>query len=137
MALPGGRMDPHDADLRATATRETLEEIGLDLTVHATLVGALPMIDTRLHGLEHALAIAPFVFAVSGDPAIHAGPEVADVLWAPVSELVSGSVDTQVRFERAGVELELPGWKVQGRVVWGLTYRMLSTLFRAAGWLRS
>ncbi|MGH7644285.1 MAG: NUDIX hydrolase, partial [Gemmatimonadales bacterium] len=31
IALPGGRRDPQDPDLLATALRETLEETGLDL----------------------------------------------------------------------------------------------------------
>lgn len=135
MALPGGRMDPSDTDLLATATRETLEEIGLDLRAHATVVGALPIVDTRRQGLEQALSIAPFVFGVSGEPPIQAGPEVADVFWTPVEPLVSGALDTRVRFQHGGVELSLPGWNVEGRVVWGLTYRMLHALFRAAGWL--
>ena len=31
MALPGGKMDPTDLDLRETAAREVLEEIGVDI----------------------------------------------------------------------------------------------------------
>src|SRR4029450_1300778 len=31
MALPGGRHDPEDVELRSTAERETLEEVGIDL----------------------------------------------------------------------------------------------------------
>src|SRR5262249_34398676 len=41
MALPGGRMATGDADLAATVTRETLEEIGLDLGAHGRLLGQL------------------------------------------------------------------------------------------------
>jgi 8-oxo-dGTP pyrophosphatase MutT (NUDIX family) len=135
MALPGGRMDRSDTDLHATATRETLEEVGLDLQTHAQLVGALPVVDTRVHGLDHAVVIAPFVFVLQGDPSMRAGPEVAALLWAPIGPLVSGALDTQVTVERRGVPLTLPGWMVSGRVVWGLTYRMLEGLFRAAGWI--
>ncbi len=31
MALPGGRVEPEDESLLATAARETFEEVGLDL----------------------------------------------------------------------------------------------------------
>jgi 8-oxo-dGTP pyrophosphatase MutT (NUDIX family) len=135
MALPGGRMDRSDADLHATATRETLEEVGLDLHSHAELIGALPVVDTRVHGLDHALLIAPYVFVLRGDPSMRAGPEVAALLWTPIGPLVSGTLDTRVTLERRGVPVTLPGWTVSGRVVWGLTHRMLEGLFRAAGWI--
>ncbi len=43
VALPGGKRDPEDEDDRATAVRETMEEIGLDLKGGGTLfVGKLP-----------------------------------------------------------------------------------------------
>lgn len=42
VALPGGGRDPEDEDDRATAIRETAEEVGLDLTAHAIAVGSLP-----------------------------------------------------------------------------------------------
>ena len=43
VALPGGKRDPEDKDDRATAVRETAEEIGLDLTNgDALFVGNLP-----------------------------------------------------------------------------------------------
>lgn len=43
VALPGGKRDPEDEDDKATAIRETAEEIGLDLTSpHALFVGNLP-----------------------------------------------------------------------------------------------
>jgi 8-oxo-dGTP pyrophosphatase MutT (NUDIX family) len=43
VALPGGKRDPEDEDDKATAIRETVEEIGLDLTSsEALFVGNLP-----------------------------------------------------------------------------------------------
>ncbi|MCA9639821.1 MAG: NUDIX domain-containing protein, partial [Myxococcales bacterium] len=38
MAFPGGRHDPTDPDLLTTARRETLEEVGLDLSRRARLL---------------------------------------------------------------------------------------------------
>ena len=43
IALPGGKMEPDDADDRATSIRETMEETGLELnTDHCLYVGNLP-----------------------------------------------------------------------------------------------
>ena len=43
IALPGGKMEPDDADDRATSIRETMEEIGLELnTEHSLYIGNLP-----------------------------------------------------------------------------------------------
>ena len=44
MALPGGRRDPEDRDLEATASRETLEETGLDLAGVGTPLGRLDLL---------------------------------------------------------------------------------------------
>ena len=43
VALPGGRRDPEDADDQAAAVRETIEEVGIDLSSeNAIPVGNLP-----------------------------------------------------------------------------------------------
>ena len=43
IALPGGKMEPDDADDRATSIRETMEETGLELnTDHCLYIGNLP-----------------------------------------------------------------------------------------------
>jgi 8-oxo-dGTP pyrophosphatase MutT (NUDIX family) len=43
VALPGGKRDPEDEDDKATAVRETSEEIGLDISsADALYIGNLP-----------------------------------------------------------------------------------------------
>ncbi len=133
MAFPGGRHDPDDRDLLHTATRETLEEVGLDLTREGRLLGRLDDLPAIARGRRAGITIAPFVFAVSGDPALRPNYEVEETLWAPLASLASGDRATTVRYDMEGTELSLPGWDVGGRVVWGLTYRMLRALFERLG----
>jgi 8-oxo-dGTP pyrophosphatase MutT (NUDIX family) len=129
MAFPGGREDPGDVDLLATAVRETLEEIALDLRSQAELIGPLPMLPAIARGKPTGLTIAPFVFELSGSVELTLNREVAETLWAPLGPLAQGEYSTTVPYTLGGQELRLPAHDVNGRIVWGLTYRMLDTLF--------
>lgn len=130
MAFPGGRQDPSDADLLSTALRETEEEIGLRLDPSAELIGRLDDLPAVVRGRRVGLVIAPFVFAVAGDPTFVPNPrEVEELLWAPLEPLWSGERNTTISWTIEGRTLELPAYDVEGRIVWGLTHRMLGALF--------
>ena len=62
MAFPGGRAEQGDADLLATAVRETREEIGVDLLTAAEFMGALDEVRAMARMRPMNLAITPFVF---------------------------------------------------------------------------
>ncbi len=62
MAFPGGRAETGDADLLATAVRETAEEIGLDLAHAAEPLGALDEVRAMARMRPMDLTIQPFVF---------------------------------------------------------------------------
>lgn len=129
MAFPGGRHEPTDPDLHETALRETREELGLDLS-RATLLGRLDDVPTHRPGL----VVRPFVFELRGElpPFNIPNREVAEAVWAPLPPLVRGERDAQHLFEHAGAEVRFPAYDVEGRIVWGLTYRMLQILFSLA-----
>ncbi len=132
MALPGGRRASADADLCATAIRETREEIGVDLASSATLLGRLLDVDAYGRARRTGLVVAPFVFRLTREVAFtFEAREVAEALWAPLAPLARGEGARMMRYDRDGVTLDLPCWDVQGRVVWGLTHRMLTSLFEA------
>jgi 8-oxo-dGTP pyrophosphatase MutT (NUDIX family) len=131
MAFPGGRRDVSDRTLLATAIRETFEEIGVDLTHHAELVGVLDDQDASGRGAAGALPIRPFVFAAHSPIEAQLSDEVDELVWAPVAELVRDERRTSVEVEVAGETYSLPGWDLGGRIVWGLTYRMMRMLLRA------
>lgn len=125
MAFPGGRHEQQDADLLETATRETWEEVGLDLRSHGEVLGRLDDLPTHRKGL----VVRPFVFALTDEPSFELNHEVAEILWAPLASLQRGAHDTSYRYEHEGTPYSFPAYDVEGRVVWGLTYRMLRSFF--------
>ena len=128
MAFPGGHQEPGDVDLRATAIRETLEEVGLDLTHHDYL-GQLDELPARAGGQLVGMIVAPHVFALRGEPQLHLNAEVADVIWAPVGQMVRGEVDAIKELSYGGEFRRLPAFRVRDQIVWGMTHNMLRSLF--------
>ncbi len=134
MAFPGGRRDATDADLHATAVRETREEVGLDLATHGRLLGRLADLQAIARARPTGMTITPFVFALTGEATLTFDPEeVAAALWVPIAPLARGEGAGTVVYEREAGRLELPCWRIQGHVVWGLTHRMLLSLFEVIG----
>lgn len=131
MAFPGGRRDPADANLLATAVRETFEEIGLDLNAHGTLLARLPDVPATARGRRVGMVIAPFVFTLRSTPELTPNHEIAEVLWTPLGPLARGELDATTPYEHEGQRFQLPCYRVGERVVWGLTHRMLVLLFEA------
>src|SRR5215471_4539492 len=60
LALPGGRRQPEDADLRITAIRETHEEVGLDLNDGGEILGRLDTVVPVSARLPN-ITITPYV----------------------------------------------------------------------------
>jgi 8-oxo-dGTP pyrophosphatase MutT (NUDIX family) len=130
MAFPGGREEPSDGDLLQTALRETREEVSLDLERHATLLGRLDELPAVARGRRTGLTIAPFVFELAHrEVELAFNYEVQEVVWAPLELLFRGELSTTFPYDLAGQRLELPAHDVDGRIVWGLTHRMLESLF--------
>jgi 8-oxo-dGTP pyrophosphatase MutT (NUDIX family) len=128
MAFPGGHMDPSDQDMLATAMRETREEVGLDLSQHE-LIGALDEHPATYQGVFTGMVIAPFVFALKHNVELQPNHEVASVIWAPLGQMARGELNVQHALHRNGEVMHLPGFGVGPHVVWGLTHRMLQSLF--------
>ncbi|MYH50160.1 MAG: CoA pyrophosphatase [Gammaproteobacteria bacterium] len=131
MALPGGRRDPEDIDLRETAVRETREEVGIDLDRSGTLLGRLPDLKPTSRAIPR-LVIAPFVFRLSRDAdARVASAEIAAVYWVPVADLSVPGARSAVAVETPAGKREFPCYRVEGHPVWGLTYRILQRFLRS------
>jgi len=129
MAFPGGREDPNDLDLFETAVRETREELALDLRANARLIGRLDEIPAIARGRRTGLFIHPYVFELTTDAPFTPNGEVAEALWAPLLPFMRGELLTTIPYELEGRRLDLPAHDYQGRIVWGLTFKMLDSLF--------
>lgn len=126
MGLPGGRSDPEDASLLDTAIRETGEEIGISLAPHQAFA-ALP---AHFAGgnLRKLLWVHPFLFGLSHKPELRPNREVADALWVPLAQLYDPTARGWMRYPWRGLSLPFPCIRYQGRLIWGLTLRILQTL---------
>lgn len=130
MAFPGGRREKGDASLLRTAVRETREETGVALLEEGETLGRLEPVTPQSSRLPD-LSIVPFVFAVRPEtPAWVASPEVAEVHWIPLERFRDRSARTVYRFAVGAEELAFPAFEVQGRLVWGLTHRILTDLLK-------
>lgn len=127
IALPGGRREPGE-DRLATARRETLEETSLDLSA-AELLGELDDLHPRTPVLP-PVVIRPFVFTVPSRAATSCSAEVSECLWLGVSELAASSGTARVPIR--GELREVEAFVVDGRVIWGLTHRILTQLLELA-----
>ncbi len=128
MAFPGGHYDAGDTSMLATAIRETREEVGLDLSEHE-LIAPLDEHPATLAGVFTGLVIAPFVFAMRGAPELTPNYEVAAIVWASIGKMARGEVDTHHELSRGHKTLRFPAYAVGPHVVWGLTHRMLQSMF--------
>jgi 8-oxo-dGTP pyrophosphatase MutT (NUDIX family) len=127
MALPGGHLEPTDADLGAAAERETLEEVGLDLRHFGERLGRLTD-SAPVRGVP--IAVRPFVYLLQTRPVLALSEEVRQALWVPIAPLQRGERQTTFSFSRAGQQRQFPAWDIDGHIVWGLTYRVLDEFFR-------
>jgi len=131
MGWPGGRLDESDGSPLATAVRETLEELGLDLGCDAELLGALPEARTHLQrpGMPHW--VAAFVFALAGDPVLNPNHEVRETHWVPLAFLLDRRNREHFVWTGRGIPMPLPCYRWGDRIIWGLTLGMLDSLLAA------
>ena len=127
LAFPGGRREPEDANLLATALREAEEEIGLEpQRVH--ILAELPEVPTVATGYR----IAPFLGRLDGAPPTwrRQETEIEEILEVTVDDLLQPSTHGEE-------DWQLPGWPRPRRIpfywigpykLWGATYRIVEPL---------
>lgn len=138
IAFPGGKVDPGDANRRATALREAQEEVGLE-PCHVQVIGELPVYITGT-----SFWVTPVVGLVSPDfkPKPNAD-EVADVFEVPLSFLMNPANHRRHAWDWQGARrhwfsmpYEEQRTEVGGQIqtvehfIWGATAGMLRNFYR-------
>ena len=132
IALPGGRMEPGDADLAVTAVRETWEETGVDVARDGRMLGFLDDLMPRSPTLQ-PIVIRPYVALVRAEVEIVASHEVAVAFWVPLSALRSSDAWGIGTVHVRGMERRVSVFRHGDYTVWGLTERVLRQFLAYVG----
>ncbi|HET8711274.1 MAG TPA: CoA pyrophosphatase [Spongiibacteraceae bacterium] len=123
IAFPGGKRDPEDTDLFATALREAWEEVALtseSVSYAGTLV---PQISVT------TLFVIPIVGVIQPDLPLRAHPgEVTEILYVPLAFFADPKNLRADRMLRAGDERISARFQFQHYTIWGLTGRFIVQL---------
>lgn len=127
IAFPGGRVDPADASLLATALREAHEEVGIAPS-SVDVLGRFPTMST----LSGAIAVAPFVGLLAGAVVLRPDPaEVAEIFEAPLAALADPHLRATYELRPEGrAASNHPAILYGGRAIWGLTLRITESLLQ-------
>jgi 8-oxo-dGTP pyrophosphatase MutT (NUDIX family) len=123
LGLPGGKPEPGDIDLLATALREAEEEIGLSPDA-VEVVAPLEPLATRATGwLVH-----PFLGRIPSDTRWRLQEtEIVGILTPSARALADPGARSMLPFSslRFPEPLLVDGIDVEGHVLWGMTLRLL------------
>jgi len=123
VSFPGGKQDPEDASIIATALREAHEELGID----PGRVRVMGRLDDAWSFAGHH--VVPIVGWLDSRPPLTPDPaEVAEVLVADVELLLRPESACEHRVEHEGQVRTTHAYRWDGGYVWGLTADLLLEL---------
>ena len=123
ISFPGGRMEESDADIKATALRETHEEVGIE-PQHVSVFGCLDAMPTIT-----GYAVTAVVGAVSAQAELRIDrSEVEAVFEVPLEFLVDKRNAKAGEREYMGRLLPVVEFHYAGHRIWGATAHMILQL---------
>lgn len=126
VSFPGGKAEPDDDDLAATALREAAEEIALDADeADVRVVGLLERFLIPVSDFE----VTPVVAVAPRRPIMTASPaEVARIVEPPMARFLPDARIVIVERTIRDWPLRYGAYDIDGLSVWGATARILSQL---------
>jgi 8-oxo-dGTP pyrophosphatase MutT (NUDIX family) len=125
-AFPGGRVSAGDESFEATARREALEEVGVDLSSGGDFLGYMRELRPRMRDI----VVVPSVFKLESDSKVTPNREVASYEWVTLNSLARKKARSTYFLRRNGEEVAFPSLVHGDLVIWGLTERILSGILR-------
>ena len=125
IALPGGKYESFDLDLKETALREAYEEVGI-LPAQISYVRAL----SSLYIPPSNFIVQPFIALYDKElPFVLEASEVHSIIEVPLSVLVREDIVTSkcVQLSQSS-KVKVPGFAIGDEWVWGATAMMLSEI---------
>lgn len=122
IALPGGKTEPHDIDLEATAIREFKEETGCVTT--PVIIGKC----TPLYIPVSNFIVHPFVGYLLEKPTFnHDTREVEQLIYCSIETLLNPSIIKETVVNPApNLQLKTPYFDIENKIVWGATAMILN-----------
>lgn len=126
VSFPGGKAEPYDADLPATALREANEEVALDpVAAGVRIVGLLERMWIPVSDFE----VTPVLALAERAPRLVPSPfEVARIVQPPVARFLPHAPILMVERTIRDWPLRYGSYDLDGLSVWGATARILSQL---------
>lgn len=123
ISFPGGSMEDHDADILATALRETHEEVGIE-PGHVNVIGYLEPMPTVT-----GFAVTPIIGVVD-NPAEYAVDinEVEYAFEVPLAYLLDKRNALASERDYRGHKIPIIEFRYDGHRIWGATAHMLLVL---------
>lgn len=126
MGFPGGGYETQDENIRKTAERECLEEVGIDLVRCAAFLGGL----SRLN--HPKITVDAFVYHLQEAVDIVANEEVADVFWISLRDLNDEQFKGTIRHVFQNTPRQFPSITIPGIPVpiWGISLGFINQALR-------
>ena len=128
VGFPGGKVEDGDGTPRLAAERETLEEVGVDLS-RADFLGFL----AEIPGAHLPVRVSCFVYRFPAGGTTSLNGEIVDAFWVRLADLADRRRHCLLPIPFGDEELPRPGIVLPQPAkpfLWGLTYRLVMELLQ-------